>query len=178
VGWRDRLAPHADQAWEKSWVGLVGKLVPVLQGIHPEYAFGEALALRLYGGTPWDQQVQVALTQAGWEKIREVRPDGLQCYGGPDRPEGLSFEDVPYRANVHVCPETVSQAQTCYGLRVVPLATLIVPRLRSVLGERRNEVTSLIRANGLGETFLAQLPPDLHAAYLNCLRPPPRKTRR
>jgi hypothetical protein len=169
AGWRGRRGRSVAERWELSFVGLVGRLMPLLQAVPTEHAFGGPLALQLYGGKPWDREVSLHVSAAAWAVILQSRAEGLRLYDDSAERGGISFEGIGFRASVSVSAEVIASAETRYGLRLVSLAHLIVPRLQSPQRERLDEVCSLIQANDLTEGFLTQLPDELHAAYLACL---------
>jgi hypothetical protein len=169
---RDALADwrKADSDdWDSGFLGLVSRYVPWFDAERIEYAFTDSVAVQLHGGEPQGKGAYLVVTPASWQRLLQTQ--GTTFIAEPEE-DGRSLSVI---GSWHASPveflDSLDGIRACiHGVWVLSLPYLIDNALLRPSTFEREIVTSLIRANGLDETFQKSLSTrSRRAHYLACL---------
>ena len=160
----------------------MNRLVAALDAEGISYAIMGGMAVNVHGHERMTKDVDVLLTQEGFETFRTKflgtlfdpvagrprrfsdRQNGVTLdvlvtgrYPGSGKPGPVAFPD----------PETAGEVLD--NKRVINLATLIQLKLAARRYQDFADVVSLIRVHNLDESYQARLHPSLHRDYIECL---------
>jgi hypothetical protein len=160
----------------------MNRLVEALRNAGISYAIMGGMAVNAHGHRRTTKDVDVLLTQEGFEEFRKRfvgsafepvpqrrrrftdRANGIELdvlvtgrYPGSGKPGPIAFPD----------PEDVSEVID--DRRVVNLATLVQLKLAAHRFQDFADVVSLIHVHNLDESFQEKLHPSVHRDYIECL---------
>lgn len=158
------------------------RLVDLLEIAEIPHAVIGSMATELYGARGWSNDVHVLLSQGGFDQFsRMLARENVDWVPGrrrrfTDRANGVRIE--LFLAGHHpgrrgpgpiAFPDPTQASEMRGGCRLLPLPRLIELQLAARSHYDSAEVVSLIQTHRLEESFLDQLHPSVHRAFIECL---------